>query len=183
MIVAGLDLETTGVKLHRGDKIIEVCISTYDLDDEGVLTLLGTYTQRVNPLRSIAVEAQRVHGISLEDLRDMPTWPEIAPKIKTIIEGVDLLVIHNRDFDLPFVQAEQNLAGHQIEVPNTFCTMVNGRWATFDGKTPKLGELCWTLSVDYDASVAHAAEYDVQKMMECFSKGLRLGLYQLEKGE
>lgn len=36
--------------------------------------------------------------------------------------------------------------------------MENGRWATYDGKSPKLGELCFALGIEYDEGSAHAAE-------------------------
>ncbi len=57
--------------------------------------------------------------------------------------------------------------------------MKNGRWATANGKNPKLGELCWALQVDYDPALAHAAEYDVQKTAECLWRGVDAGLYKL----
>ena len=183
MRIVGLDLETTGLKYEKGDKIIEVCLSGYDLVGTD-LRHVETYTQRVNPLRTISVEAQRVHGITLEDLRTMPVWADIAPNIKRMLDEADVVVIHNEAFDRVFIEGEQRAAGHALETMLTFCTMDKGRWATYDGKLPKLGELCWTLDIDYDPSVAHAADYDVAKMMECFIKGLKLGLFKLElKGE
>ena len=53
--------------------------------------------------------------------------------------------------------------------------MAESRWATPDGKWPKLGELCFACGVNYNADEAHAAEYDVNKMMECFKKTQELG--------
>lgn len=183
MIVVGLDLETTGFSYPKGDRIVEVCLGIYSFDGSD-LTHLKTITQRINPQRAIPIEAQRVHGICLEDLREMPVWADFAEKVKKVLDRADLVVIHNAEFDAPFITGEQQGAGYPLAKPMpSFCTMNNGLWATFDGKRPSLGELAWSLGVEYDKSVAHAADYDVGVMMECFKKGLQLGFFKLPKGE
>lgn len=182
MRIVGLDLETTGFKYDKGDRIIEIAMGLYDLED-GVLRHVKDVTKRINPQRSIPIESQRVHGISLEDLRDMPVWDQIAAEVKEILDDCDVLVIHNADFDYPFIKAEQAGAGYTTKAMQVFCTMDNARWATFDGKRPSLGELAWSLGVRYDTAKAHGAMYDVEVTMECFAKGLELGLYQLPKGD
>ena len=179
-IITGLDLETTGLDFYKGDRIVEVCMSVYRVS-EGVFTHLKTVTQRINPERSIPLEAQRVHGISLEDLREMPVWSDFAGTAKRIIEASDSVIIHNAGFDEPFIKGEMHRVGSPLKDIPSFCTMENGRWATFDGKNPSLKELCWSLGVDYDPSAAHAAEYDVHKMMACYQKGVELGLYNNKK--
>lgn len=180
LTITGLDLETTGLKVEKSDRIIEVGFKVYHLFSDGKLVPLATYNWRVNPQRTISEKAQAVHGITLEDLRDMPIWSEIAEDVKTVLECTDVLIIHNAEFDKPFLWTEQTNAGHPVTKDIlTFCTMANGRWATFDGKVPSLHELAWTLGVEYDTSKAHGAEYDISVMMECFSKGLSLGLFKL----
>lgn len=177
MIIAGLDLETTGFSHDKGDRIVEVCFGIYQGTEAGI-THLKTVTQRINPLRSIPIEAQRVHGISLEDLKLSPTWKDFAPKAKLILDKADMVVIHNAAFDEPFIRGEMMAAGMPITKPiPVFCTMANARWACADGKNPSLQELAWSLGIPYDPSVAHAADYDVGVMMECYRKGVMLGLY------
>lgn len=177
MVIAGLDTETTGFDFFKGDRIIEACFGIYQVEHDGIKHL-KSITQRINPERSIPADAQAVHGISLESLKESPTWKDFAPKVDAILSKVDLLVIHNAEFDMPFLYGEQERAGYKVDrqIP-TFCTMANGRWATFDGKSPQLRELCWSLGVDYDPSVAHAADYDVSRMMACYEKGIELGFY------
>lgn len=177
-IVTGLDLETTGLDFNKGDRIVEACLSVYRVSD-GVFNHLKTVTQRINPERSIPLEAQRVHGISLEDLVEMPKWVDFAGTAKRILEASDLVVIHNAGFDQPFIEGEMRRVGMPLSRPlPAFCTMENGRWSTFDGKNPSLKELCWSLGVEYDPSLAHDAAYDVGVMMECYQKGVSLGLFK-----
>lgn len=179
MVIVGLDTETTGFDFYgnKKDRIIEACFALYNWDGT-TLEHLKTITQRINPERSIPADAQAVHGISYEDVKAAPKWAEFAPKVKLILDRADLLVIHNAAFDEPFLEGEQDRAGLTVgrKLP-TFCTMENGRWATFDGKNPSLKELCWSLGIEYDTSKAHAAEYDVHVMMACYEKAVRLGLY------
>lgn len=185
MLVVGVDTETTGLKYHKGDRIIEVCFDLYDFNpDTNTMVHVRTVSQRINPQRSISADAQRVHGISMEDLREMPTWSEYSEKVQKILERADLLVIHNAEFDQEFIWGEQQAAGRPVtrDVP-VYCTMENGRWATFDGKKPSLRELAWVLGVPYDPSAAHAADYDTKVMMECWHRGVKLGFFQLDKGK
>jgi len=66
-----------------------------------------------------------------------------------------------------------------IKMPQLSDTMTEGVWATHDGKKPSLQELCFACEVEYDPALAHAAAYDVDKMMDCFFKGLEWGYFEL----
>lgn len=178
MVITGLDLETTGFDFHKGDRIIEVCFGVHRLDTTG-LQHLKTVSQRINPQRAIPAESQAVHGISFEDVKASPTWADFADTAAKILAHTDLLVIHHAEFDTPFLYGEMERVGKPVvRQPLTFCTMNNGRWSTFDGKRPSLKELCWSLGVDYDPTAAHAAAYDVDRMMVCYDKAIKLGLFE-----
>lgn len=180
MVIVGLDTETTGFSFtDKKDRIVEACFAIYTYDGE-TLTHKRTITQRINPERSIPADAQAVHGISLDDVRGEPKWAEFADTAKKILDRADVVVIHNAAFDVDFLVNEQEFAGYPLTgslEAKSFCTMVNGRWATFDGKSPSLKELCWSLGVEYDPALAHAAEYDVTRMMACYEKAIKLGLF------
>ena len=181
MIITGLDLETTGLDFDKGDRIIEVCLDVHRLDGDD-LVRIKTITQRINPMRAISKEAQQVHNIALEDLKAAPKWEEFAPTVAKILASTDMLVIHNAAFDMPFIAGEMRRVGSPVRLDlQAFCTMENGRWATFDGKRPSLKELCWSLGVEYDATKAHGADYDTHLMMECYTKGQKLGLFEKQK--
>ncbi len=174
-IICGLDTETTGFVYEKGHRIIEVCLSLYD---EATRKHLHTYTQRIDPRRSIPADATAVHGIRESDVAGCPDMASVAPTIQKILGKSQLLVIHNAGFDIPFIASE--LEAHGLEIPSHLdvcCTMEGARWATADGKNPKLAELCYTMGVDYDTGKAHAAEYDVKVMMECWFKARELGFF------
>ena len=175
MIIGALDTETTG--LEWGDhRFVEVYVEQIEYPTRKSLT---KKLQRINPQRSIQPAAQAVHKISLSDLVGCPAWEDVAKNLHALLSGCDLLVAHNgQGFDLPFLNYEFKRAGlSELRVP-MFDTMLEGRWATPIGKVPNLGELCWACEVDYDGSKAHAADYDVGVMIECFFRGLDWGFFR-----
>lgn len=176
MRVVGVDTETTGLSQEEGHRIVEICFRHYDLESRA---LIGTYTKRINPKRSIDAKAQAVHGIALSELLTEPTWEHLAEEIQDEMAKADLLIAHNMKFDGPFIALELMRVGLDIPKVDAFCTMESGRWATPLGKNPNLGELCFALDVPYDPSMAHSAEYDVDCTMLCFFRGYDMGFYQL----
>ncbi len=96
-----LDIETTGIEVSKGHKIIEIgCVELYNNYTTGKV-----WHTFVNPNRKIPVEAYKIHGISEEFLRDKPTFAHIADDFLSFIEGSSL-IIHNTAFDLMFLNYE-----------------------------------------------------------------------------
>lgn len=177
MIITGFDIETTGLDQSKGHRIIEIAASLYELETQ---TLKGKFVQRINPERSIDPGAQAVHGITFEMLTGCPTWEEVAPKLVKVFRATSLIVAHNGDgFDMPFVGGELLRVGQPVPDVSCYDTMLNGRWATPLGKVPSLKELCFACGVEYDPAKAHAADYDVDVMMESFFIGLNKGFFQI----
>lgn len=176
MIIAGIDTETTGLDVTAGHRIIEIAIIRYDFDTK---QKISEYVQRIDPKRPIDAKAQAVHHISEAELVGMPTWDQVAARVKQELESSDMLVAHNMGFDAPFIVCELQRVGQDLTRADLFCTMEGARWATFDGKLPKLQELCNALGVPYDPAKAHAAQYDVERMMDCFFRGVARGRYNV----
>jgi len=176
-LIAGLDIETTGLDQAAGHRIIEVAVIIYGATSH---TERARYSTRLNPERGIDPKAQAVHGITYEELVGKPTWPAIAPKLSLLLSKCHYVVAHNGlGFDLPFVWGEFLRAGVSLPEIRLTDTMLQGRWATPDGAIPNLAALCFACGVDYDKSKAHAATYDVEVMMACFFKQLPRGFFSL----
>ena len=172
--VGFLDTETTGFDPATGDRIAEICILTYDFNTR---ECIDTYVQRIDIERNMPAQAQAIHGISYEDLVGKPKWHEVAPTVAAKLGALHARIAHNMDFDDPFIGHELMRVGQPLPVGESYCTMKNGRWATFDGKSPKLEELAFALGVEFDPTQAHGAEYDTQKLAECFFVGWDRGFY------
>ena len=97
------DTETTGVKPDK-DKIIE--LAAYDpVQDK-------TFCMFINPGCPIPIEAQRIHKISDEMVKDAPPFSEVALDFLDFCEGEVVLIAHNNEaFDKPFLENEFNNAG------------------------------------------------------------------------
>lgn len=172
MYIVGLDLESTGLHYDKGDRIIETCAQLYDFKSRKKLIDL---TQKTNPEgKAINKKAGEVHGITAADLVGKPTFKEFAPKLTAVLKRSSGIVTHNGEwFDIPFLMHELGMAGEPLPVHLvSFDTMQNGMFASYDSKPPSLQELCWAMGVEYDPAKAHAAQYDVDVMMESFFKAV-----------
>ncbi|EOA8761082.1 exonuclease domain-containing protein [Salmonella enterica] len=177
-IVGGIDIESTGLDYTSGHKIIEIAITRYDLDTH---THIDSLEMRFNPRRSIDPKAQAVHGISLEKLVAEPLLADHAKDVAAYMAHCQIWVAHNGEaFDIPFIRHE--FASYGVKLPSVpiVDTMLDGLWATEDGKRPRLEELAFSLGFIYDREKAHGALYDTDLMMQCFFKAReKYGFFKL----
>lgn len=104
------DLETTGINIVK-DRIIE--ISYVKVHPNGKEE---TKTRRVNPEMPIPPESTAIHGITDEDVKDCPTFKEIAKSLAAQIEGCDLAGYNSNRFDIPLLAEEFLRAGVDIDL-------------------------------------------------------------------
>ena len=76
-----LDTETTGLDPVSGDKIVE--IGAVELWNH--LPTGKTFHKYLNPERNMPAEAQAVHGLTEELLKDKPVFSKIAEDFLTFI--------------------------------------------------------------------------------------------------
>ena len=179
LLVTGFDTETTGLEAEKGDKVVEVALLTYDFYTR---KLVDKYVQRVDPERPITAKAQEVHGIAYSDLVGMPKFRDIAHEVESRFAKSDLVIAHNIAFDIEFLYHEFQACKIALPDVDGFDTMSESRWACADGKYPRLEELCFALNVPFDASAAHAAEYDVERMMAAWFEGMKRGVWTMPEG-
>ena len=94
------DLETTGTDIVH-DRIVEISYhKVYPNGREEGKTL------RINPQMPIPPASTAVHGITDEDVKDCPTFKEVAREIARDIEGCDLAGYNSNRFDVPVLAEE-----------------------------------------------------------------------------
>ena len=104
------DLETTGTNINA-DRIVEICyLKVYPNGNEEAKTM------RINPGMHIPEEASAVHGIFDEDVKDCPTFKEVARNIARDIEGCDLAGFNSNRFDIPVLAEEFLRAGVDVDL-------------------------------------------------------------------
>jgi DNA polymerase-3 subunit epsilon len=104
------DLETTGINIAK-DRIVEISfVKVYPNGKE------EAKTKRINPGMSIPPESTAIHGITDEDVKDCPTFKEIARSLAAQIEGCDLAGFNSNRFDIPMLAEEFLRAGVDIDL-------------------------------------------------------------------
>jgi DNA polymerase-3 subunit epsilon len=98
--LAFFDLETTGINVGS-DRIVEISILKVNPDDSRDMK-----TRRINPVIQIPEQATAIHGIKNLDVKDSPTFKEIAPELNTFLEGCDLAGYNSNRFDIPLLVEE-----------------------------------------------------------------------------
>jgi DNA polymerase-3 subunit epsilon len=95
-----LDLETTGMNIAT-DRIVEIALLKINIDrtEEEKLLL-------INPEMPIPPEVSKIHGITDEDIKDKPTFKEVAKTLAKFIEGCDLCGFNSNRFDIPLLAEE-----------------------------------------------------------------------------
>ncbi len=93
-----LDLETTGLDPHDNDEVLQVSIC----DGNGKM-LLNSYVHPAH--RRKWSDAQAIHGITPEMVKDAPKLLELSDTIRRLLDGCTLLIGYNiRGFDLEFLR-------------------------------------------------------------------------------
>ncbi len=98
--VVFFDLETTGVNIAT-DRIVEISyLKVYPNGNE------MSRTMRINPGMHIPEQASEVHGIYDEDVKDCPTFKQVAREIAADFEGADIAGFNSNRFDVPLLAEE-----------------------------------------------------------------------------
>ena len=153
-----LDTETTGLSTAQGHRIIEIgCLELVNR------RLTGREFHRfLNPDRKIDEGAERVHGISREDLEIAPRFPEIVDDLLQFLHGAEL-VIHNAEFDVGFLEHELKLMKHpqpKIEDHATVLDTLSLARKLHPGQRNSLDALCKRYEVDASKREVHGALID-----------------------
>lgn len=95
-----LDLETTGINV-ASDRIVEISVLKIETNGKE-----EQKTFRVNPTIPIPAGSSEIHGIYDEDVKDKPTFKEIASNLADYLEGCDLSGYNCNKFDIPLLAEE-----------------------------------------------------------------------------
>ncbi len=168
-----LDLETTGLTV--GNRVIEIgCVEIVER------TLTGRqYQSYVNPDCAIEEGAQRVHGITAEQLVGKPRFPEVLDEVLEFVKDAEVL-IHNAGFDLGFLNHELERAGRADKF-ESYCrtvtdTLMLAREKSSGGSS--LDQLCDFYQVDRRQRDRHGALLDAQLLAQVYLRmtGGQMGL-------
>jgi DNA polymerase-3 subunit epsilon len=158
-----LDTETTGLDPASGHRVVEIgCVEL-----QGGVPTGKFFHCYLNPERDMPPEAQRVHGLSSEFLRDKPVFASVVEEFLEFI-AEDILVIHNAAFDMRFVNAELGLLGFPpIPASRAIDTVLMAR-KKFPGSPASLDALCKRFAIDLSARTKHGALLDAELLADVY---------------
>jgi len=157
------DTETTGLDPMAGDRIIEIAA----LELVGDLPTGKRFHKFVHPGRDIAEDAVRVHGITLDQLKDAPLFDEVADALLEFL-GDGPLIAHNAAFDFSFLNAEFSRLGRPaLPAERMVCTLELAR-QKFPGLPNSLDALCRRFGIDLSERTTHNALLDCRLLAEVY---------------
>ncbi len=151
------DLETTGIDISK-DRIVEISMVKVMPDGERIVK-----TRRINPGMHIPAEATAIHGISDEDVKDEPTFTQIARSLYQFIEDADLAGFNSNRFDVPMLVEEFMRNGVDVDFSDKKCVDVQNIFHKLEQRTL---EAAYKFYCDKDLSDAHSAEADASATHE-----------------
>ena len=151
------DLETTGVNTSR-DRIVEISLVKVMPDGEEIIK-----TRRINPEMPIPAEATAIHHISDEDVKDCPTFRQIAKSLYQFMLGCDFGGFNSNRFDLPMLVEEFLRAGVDVDFKNRKFIDVQNIFHQMEQRTLVAA---YKFYCDKDLTEAHSAEADTRATYE-----------------
>ncbi|MBR1792992.1 MAG: 3'-5' exonuclease [Bacteroidales bacterium] len=158
------DLETSGLQVGH-DHIVEMCFLKINPD--------GTEEQFSHRVRPVDVEGRTVHipeettaihGISDEDVMDMPSFRELAPQVVAFIGDADLAGYNSNKFDVPMLVEEFLRAGQPFDIRQHRLIDVQNIFHRMEQRTLRAAYRFYCGGQDF--ANAHSADADTRATYE-----------------
>jgi DNA polymerase-3 subunit epsilon len=175
------DTETTGLDPMAGDRVIEIAA----LELLGDLPTGKHFHSFLHPDRDIPEEVVRIHGITLEQVRDAPRFEEVADELLAFL-GEGPLIAHNAPFDFGFLNAElSRLSRPPLAFARMIDTLALAR-QRFPGMPNSLDALCRRFGIDLAERTNHNALLDCRLLADVYVEltgGRQRGLSLAAEGQ
>lgn len=123
------DLETTGTSV-TADRIVEISLIKVFPDGH-----TEEKTRRINPERHIPEESTAIHHITDEDVKDAPTFRQIAKSLHELFEDSDIAGFNSNKFDVPLLIEEFGRVGLSFDVSGRNFVDVQGIFHKMEQRT------------------------------------------------
>lgn len=123
------DLETTGIDSSK-DRIVEICyIKVFPNGNEEAKSM------RINPGMHIPKQATDIHGIHDDDVKDCPSFKDVASDIATTFEDCDIAGFNSNKFDVPLLLEEFYRTGINFDISRCRCVDVQNIYHKLERRT------------------------------------------------
>jgi DNA polymerase-3 subunit epsilon len=155
--LAIFDLETTGIRVAT-DRIVEISVIRVEPDNSSQVK-----TYRVNPGIPIPLDSTLIHGISDEDIKDAPTFKELAAELHELFKGCDLSGYNSNKFDIPLMVEEFLRADVDFDLRDRYFIDVQN---IFHRMEPRTLRAAYKFYCSKELIDAHSAEADTTATFE-----------------
>lgn len=149
--IAFIDLETTGIKVAT-DRIVEISIVKILSNGQKEIK-----TRRINPEIPIPAETSAIHGIFDEDVKDEPTFRQLAKGLFEFLNNCDLAGYNSNKFDIPLLVEEFLRADIDFDIENRKLVDVQNIFHKMEQRTLVAA---YKFYCGKDLENAHSAEAD-----------------------
>ena len=156
------DIESTGLNV-ASDRIVEISLVKVSPGAPGQPNKVEVKTRRLNPTIPITPGAQAVHGISDEDVKDCPTFKQIAKSLAKQMEGCDIAGYNSLKFDIPMLAEEFLRAGVDFDFRKRKLVDVQN---IFHKKEQRTLKAAYKFYCGQNLDNAHSAEADTMATYE-----------------
>lgn len=157
--LAFIDIETTGLNVAT-DRVIEICILKVNVDNTTEIK-----TMRINPEMPISPESSRITGITDEDVKNCPTFKQVANQLAQFISNSDIAGYNSNKFDVPLLLEEFLRAEVDFDLSNRKLIDVQN---IFHYMEPRTLSAAYKFYCDKKIENAHNAEADIKATYEVF---------------
>ena len=156
------DIESTGLNI-ASDRIVEISLVKVSPGGPGQPNDVEVKTRRLNPTIPITPGAQAVHGISDEDVKDCPTFKQVAKSLAKLMEGCDIAGYNSLKFDIPMLAEEFLRAGVDFDFRKRKLVDVQN---IFHKKEQRTLKAAYKFYCGQNLDNAHSAEADTMATYE-----------------
>jgi DNA polymerase-3 subunit epsilon len=159
------DLETTGINIGS-DRIVEISVLKIQPNGEKNIK-----THRINPTIPIPAEASMVHGIYDEDVKDKPTFAQLAHSMNQFFTGCDLGGFNIIRFDVPLLVEEFLRANIDFDISSR--KLIDAQ-RIFHLMEPRNLSAAYKFYCNKELVGAHSAEADTIATFEVFEAQIQM---------
>lgn len=157
------DLETTGINVTH-DRIVEISLLKVHPNGKEEIK-----SRRINPEMPIPPQSTAIHGITDDDVRDCPTFKQVARSLADHLEGCDLAGFNSSRFDVPLLAEEFLRAGVDFDMSKRKFVDVQ---IIFHKKEQRTLEAAYAFYCNKKLTDAHSAEADTRATYEVLKSQL-----------
>lgn len=151
------DLETTGINITQ-DRIVEISVIKVMPNGEEIRR-----TRRINPEMPIPKESTDIHHITDEDVKDAPTFRQVAKSLAQMFAGADIAGFNSNRFDIPMLDQEFQRADVDFDFSKARFVDVQ---TIFHKKEPRNLVAAYRFYCGKNLEEAHSANADTEATYE-----------------